>query len=301
MNVWTLLREYLYSRHDTADYRHSPCTSNDVHLYRDYPPLISLTHGSRRKSIASSPEICSRIFLPDCYIDSTYTRPYIPLRTLIYWSLSSWSLIFFCSYMQKIYSNKHISWKRILNILVIAIISYILWTGWQIYSFSYVNETRPSDTAIVFGAAIWWDVPSPVFAARIDHALWLYENRIVKKIIFTWWFWEWKLSSESEVARKYAIEHGIPEKDIFIEDSSTKTRENLSFIAWIIQKEHMTSALLVSDPYHMKRALLMSRVLWIPTYSSPTHSSQYQSWKNKTLFLMREVYYLIWYELGTFL
>lgn len=51
--------------------------------------------------------------------------------------------------------------KRYL--LVILIIIYILYVSISIYQYGYVNETRKADAAIVLGAAVWGDKPSPVF------------------------------------------------------------------------------------------------------------------------------------------
>lgn len=44
----------------------------------------------------------------------------------------------------------------------------------QIVSYAAERDDGPADAAIVLGAAVWEGAPSPVFAARLDHAIALY-------------------------------------------------------------------------------------------------------------------------------
>ena len=79
--------------------------------------------------------------------------------------------------------------KRILKIasgfLVLGIL-YVIINICSIICFSYVDETAPTDAAIVLGAAVdEAGEPSAVFKARIDHAVMLYREGTVKKIIMT--------------------------------------------------------------------------------------------------------------------
>lgn len=56
-------------------------------------------------------------------------------------------------------------------------------------------------------------------------------------------------------------------------------------------------ALIVSDPLHMKRAMLYAKDFGITAYSSPTPTTLYRSRKTKASFLMREVFYYSGYRL----
>lgn len=55
----------------------------------------------------------------------------------------------------------------------------------RIYSYSSVRSDGPADAAIVLGAAVWGTQVSPVFKERINHGIDLYQNRKVRKLIFT--------------------------------------------------------------------------------------------------------------------
>jgi uncharacterized SAM-binding protein YcdF (DUF218 family) len=184
-----------------------------------------------------------------------------------------------------------------LYIILILILIYILYVSVSIYSYSNVNELRKADAAIVLGAAAWGDKPSPVFEERIKHGIWLYMNGYVDKIIFTGGKGENTDVSESAVAKQYALEHSVPEKDIYIEEKSTITQENIMYAYEIVTDNNISTVLLVSDPLHMKRAMLMAEDYGLEAYSSPTSTTMYQTTKSKFMFLSREVFYYIGYQL----
>lgn len=59
----------------------------------------------------------------------------------------------------------------------------------------------------------------------------------------------------------------------------------------------MSTVIIVSDPLHMKRAMLMAKNYGLNAYSSPTPSTKYTTMKSKTLFLAREVFFYIAYKI----
>jgi uncharacterized SAM-binding protein YcdF (DUF218 family) len=174
---------------------------------------------------------------------------------------------------------------------------YILYVSVSIYSYSNINDLRKADAAIVLGAAVWGEEPSPVFEERINHGIWLYMNGYVDKLIFTGGKGENTSISESAAAKYYAIEHSVPENDIFIEEESTITQENILYASKIVKENNISSVLLVSDPLHMKRAMLMCKDYDLTAYTSPTPTTMYKTIKNKIIFLSREVFFYIGYQI----
>lgn len=191
----------------------------------------------------------------------------------------------------------NISFKKSIIYGLFLILGYYLFTAFSIYSFSKKDQTQKADAAIVLGTAVWGDEPSPVFKERIRHGIWLYEKQYVDFLIFTGGKAEGQKYSEAEVARKFAIENGVPENKIFAEEKSTITDENLLFSKPILEKEHFKKVLLVSDPLHMKRAMTMAVNQNINAYSSPTPTSKYQSFAPKSGFAFREAFFLIGYRI----
>jgi len=90
---------------------------------------------------------------------------------------------------------------------------------------------------------------------------------------------------------------GVPLQDILIEEHSTTTQQNIDNAAKIMMRNNLKTAVIVSDPLHMKRAMKMANDDGLTAYSSPTPTSKYKTLKTKMPFLMREVYFYIGYIL----
>lgn len=64
-----------------------------------------------------------------------------------------------------------------------------------------------------------------------------------------------KSPSNAKVMKNYAIENGIPEEDILIEENSKDTKQNATeSILKLIKVGPQQKILLVTSPYHSKRA-----------------------------------------------
>lgn len=185
--------------------------------------------------------------------------------------------------------------KRFFLFLGVTILSYFLFNAVAIYYYSFEYSEKVSDVAIVLGAGTKDSRVSPVFRERINHSLYLYKKGIVKKIIFTGGYGEGKQYSDSQVAKLYALTKGIPSKDIIIEEKSKITLENLLESKTKMDSLNIKTALLISDPLHMKRAMSLAINQKIDCHPSPTQTSMYKSILPKTNSLFYETFY---YSLG---
>ena len=167
---------------------------------------------------------------------------------------------------------------------------------WQIVSYGKQTELRKADAAIVLGAGVVGEAPSPVFRERIRHGIWLYENGYVDYLIMTGGFGDGAVCSEARAAKEYAIAQGVPGEDIFIEEKSRITQENLYYAGQVMEEHGLQDALVVSDPLHMKRAMLMASDYGIRAYSCPTPTSRFVSLRTRLPFLAREVFFYTGYQ-----
>nr|WP_106782972.1 YdcF family protein [Lysinibacillus timonensis] len=186
-------------------------------------------------------------------------------------------------------------WLRLILFIIAAFLIFIGYLAYSIWSFSEKVQLVKTDAAVVLGAATWGDDPSPVFSERINHAIWLYEKGYVEKIIFTGGKGEGAQFAESEVARDYAIRNDIPSTDILIETKSTITEENLQYAYNLASEHDLKTFAIVSDPLHMKRAMLMAETIGMNAYTSPTQTTAYQTLGSQLPFFLRELFYYIGY------
>lgn len=181
--------------------------------------------------------------------------------------------------------------RRIILILAISLAGWLIVLGCSIWSFGNEDHAKPSDCAVVLGAAVYGAEPSPVFKERIKHAVFLYRTGVVSKIIFTGGYGYGESDAESSVAAAYAIREGVPSSAVLTETKSHTTHENLIEAKALMSAISLRTAILVSDPLHMKRSALMAHDLGISAVTSPTPTSRYRSLKSRLEFLGREIYF----------
>ena len=167
----------------------------------------------------------------------------------------------------------------------------------QIVQYGRLDSKTKCDVVIVLGAGTAGEKVSPVYRERINHGIWLYENGYVDYLILTGGFGEGNEKSDAFVAKLYALEKGVPEQVILIEEKSTITEENLEYAKAIMGEHSLDTAIIVSDPLHMKRAMLMASDYDINACSSPTPTTMYKSAKTQLPFLAREVFFYIGYSI----
>ena len=191
---------------------------------------------------------------------------------------------------------KHTRLRAALRLICLLLIVYLGYHGWSIVRYQHTDETRDADVIIVLGAAATDEGVSPVYRERLNHGIQLYRDGRAKKLILTGGIAEGNTLSDAAIARNYAVEQGVRRIDIFTEETSTITEENLENAREIMKARDMKTALIVSDPLHMKRAMLMARDLEMDAYSSPTNTSMYQTPKTQIPFFLREMFYYVGYR-----
>lgn len=180
--------------------------------------------------------------------------------------------------------------------LVGLVLLYVTANAVSIWTFRAGDQTQRADVAIVLGAAVWEGEVSPVYAARLDHAVALYQGGYVKDLIVTGGVGEGNDTPDAWAARDYAVAHGVPQADVLVEDTSTITQENLENAKVMMDAQGLRTALIVSDPLHMRRSMLLARDAGLIAYSSPTTFSRYTTWRTKLPFLARETFFYIGYK-----
>ncbi len=178
----------------------------------------------------------------------------------------------------------------VLLCLVPVIMPILAIITFSIYVYSSKTKVSNADAAIVLGAEVWGKKPSPVFRERINHAIDLYKHGKVHNIIFTGGVGKNKEIAEAIVGKRYAISKGVKKANILTETASQNTRQNLLYAKKVALPQHLSKFLIVSDPLHLKRAVLMAQDLGMDAYPSATPTTRYRSFQTKFKFLLRETF-----------
>ena len=173
--------------------------------------------------------------------------------------------------------------RRINDILILALgalvgvgalAAYATFRIWQVGGH---DDGRRAGAIVVLGAAQFDGRPSPVFAARLDHAIDLYAQDLAPILVVTGGKAEGDRTTEAGAAREYALAHGVPAGAIAMEDAGRNTLESLQGVARLLHARGIRDAVFVSDPTHMLRVLRMAADLGIEAYGSPTPTSRIES------------------------
>jgi uncharacterized SAM-binding protein YcdF (DUF218 family) len=162
---------------------------------------------------------------------------------------------------------------RLVLIGAIGLTAGVGYAAFRIVDQGNRDDARPADAIVVMGAAQYDGRPSPLFAARLDHAIELFHAGVAPRLIVTGGKREGDRTTEAASARAYAIAHEIPPEAILAEDRSRTTLASIRAVAELMDGAGLRSAVFVSDPSHMLRVLHMAADEGIEGYGSPTRTS----------------------------
>ncbi len=153
-------------------------------------------------------------------------------------------------------AEKKRRWRRVvyfaLLLIFLVVLGWVVWVFAQIEYYSRQDQAQVSDAIGVFGAAEYDGRPSPVYRARLDHALTLYQHGIAPLVI-TLGGNGGDAYSEGMVGREYLVSLGIPASNIIAETESRSTEESARRIAVIARANNLRRLVIVSDGTHLFR------------------------------------------------
>src|SRR5690606_24228852 len=106
-----------------------------------------------------------------------------------------------------------------------------------------------------------------------DHGIELYRAGLARNIILTGGVGVGDTVSEAEVGRRYAIREGVDSAAILLERGGLSSGASMRAVGELMRANQLSSALLVSDPFHMLRLRLLAKAVGISAHASPTRSS----------------------------
>ena len=116
------------------------------------------------------------------------------------------------------------------------------------------TRPRPSQAIIVLGAAQYNGTPSPVLAARLDHAIDLYREHIAPVIVVTGGQEPGDKFTEAGASADYLhASRCRRQRDPARDDGTYFMGVDRAAAARFLISRHMTRVVLVSDPYHSER------------------------------------------------
>ena len=154
------------------------------------------------------------------------------------------------------------------SLLIAGGLGWCRWVYAQIEWYAGQDQAAPSDAIAVFGAAEYDGKPSPVYRARLDHAVALFQRGIAPLII-TLGGDGGDQYSEGGVGRDYLMGAGIPESAIIAETQSRSTVEATQRLTVIARTNGFRRIVVVSDDAHMFRIHALCAADGLEVLTSP--------------------------------
>lgn len=196
-------------------------------------------------------------------------------------------------------ANRHRRRRIFLRPLVLVavwIAIFLAAASVRIVRTASLQETRPADAIVVFGAAEYSGHPSPVLRARLDQGFELFRRGFAPVVITTGGAAADLHFSEGGVGRDYLMHRGIPERNLIAETQGRDTAESAVRVAVIMRANGLHSCVAVSDAYHVFRIRkLLEHEGLGPVYVAPRPDSRPHSVLQRTVAVLREATsYLLW-------
>jgi uncharacterized SAM-binding protein YcdF (DUF218 family) len=159
--------------------------------------------------------------------------------------------------------------RRIVMAIVAVIVFLILYVAVHIWWVAREDHHPPSDAIVVLGASQYNGTPSPVFAARLNHALTLYKEHVSTHIVTVGGKEPGDRFTEAASGKTYLAAHGVPKSAITAVQTGRDTLSSLRAVKVQFSAHHWHTAVLVTDPWHELRSRNMARYLHIKAETSP--------------------------------
>ncbi len=176
--------------------------------------------------------------------------------------------------------RRSVTWRSRIKDLVLVALAFALgglalgaFTAFRIWDVGNHDGRRPVDAIVVMGAAQYNGRPSAVLAARLDHAIELYQAGYGRYLFLTGGNLPGDLTTEAETGRRYALRRGVPASAILIENRGGSTLESIRNVRAVLDEKGLRTALFVSDRTHMLRVLRLAADSGIEAWGSPTETS----------------------------
>ena len=185
-------------------------------------------------------------------------------------------------------------------VIILGIIAVLAWTATAVWRAAHTDDARRighADVIAVLGAAQYSGRPSPVLIGRLQQAELLYRKGFAPRILLLGGKRPGDITTEAETGRSWLVGQGLPVGEVFAEPKGSTTFESLRAAASFMRAREMSTAFLVSDPWHNLRIRRMASDLGIRGYVSADFRSAAKSQWTRFQGYVRETFAYLYYRI----
>ena len=165
---------------------------------------------------------------------------------------------------QEVLRRSYRSARRRLGVSVLGLVAtYALFfetpfVWWIAAPLQVAEPARRAEAIVVFAGSVGESGKAGGgYQERVARAVELYREGHAPRLVFSSGYAF--AFAEADVMRQLAIDLGVPSEAMVLETHASSTYDNVVFVTRILEAEGRRSALLVTSPYHARRALLTWR------------------------------------------
>ena len=191
----------------------------------------------------------------------------------------------------------------ILTLLALGLVLALIAIGasgvvvWRAAHHDDASDVERADAIVVLGAAQYNGRPSPLFKGRLDHALLLWQQGRADLIVTVGSNQPGDVTTEAQSGRDYLVSHGVPASAVLTLPVGHTTFDSLQAAARALHDRGLTSAFLVSDPWHNARIEAIASDVGIAGYASATWTSADTTEETRGRAYLRETFAYLYYRL----
>ena len=167
--------------------------------------------------------------------------------------------------------------RRVLVGLLVLVLAYFAVSTTLVARWMGKDERPRVDAIVVLGAAQYDGRPSAIYQARLEHAVDLWSDGVAPLLVFTGGKEPGDRFTEGGSGASWARSRGVPSAAVLAEEQSRTTYQNLAGAKRALERRdpdgRRRRIVIVSDPFHMFRAVRQAADLGMDAYPSPTRTS----------------------------
>ena len=166
----------------------------------------------------------------------------------------------------------------IIGLIAIVSVNLYVKSATKKHVYNSMKRFPKNDVGIIFGAGINGDQPSKYLKDRLDAGILLYKAKRINKILLSGDNGRDE-HDELTVMKNYCFKHGVDTSKIFIDYAGFDTYSTMYRAKHIFK---IKKATLISQRYHLNRAIYIGQELGIKSVGYSANSGEYLGYKYVT-------------------
>jgi uncharacterized SAM-binding protein YcdF (DUF218 family) len=224
----------------------------------------------------------------DWAIDAWFPPPSPPRFALPQWEALRVALLIVAAEIRLPDARPVRATRRVVQALTVAAVAMVAGVVVFVALRGVQDESGPAEAALVLGYALNDDgTPQSSLVARVDRAAALHRSGLVPILVVSGGASR-AGRTEAGVMRDLLLAAGVPAGAIVVEDRARSTEENFACARPLLAARGADRVLLVTEPWHMTRAMLQGSRYGMQLRQAPASSPAWRGLRHRSVRLWSE-------------